>query len=107
MLDFEIKGLDELSNSLDEIKQRANSISGPVKLSELFPDDFIHDHTGFNTIDDLVAESNQEANFRTDFNGLKNNASWNHFISENTQFPNWEEMVQSALFSFIARKLGF
>ena len=56
---FEINGLDDFSNRLDQLSENAQSVAGTHEYSftEVFSDEFMIEHTNFSTIDEFLLSS--------------------------------------------------
>jgi len=90
-------------SKLKKLQQKVKELSGQrkVPLPELMPDDFIREHTNFQTLQAML-----------DASGVENseeigNEKFSKFISTHTQFSTWEEMKNAAVTEYIKRKLGF
>ena len=71
-----------------------------VRVADLLTDNFIRQHSHFQTLQALI-----------DASGIENtedigNESFSMFISTHTTFANWEEMVKVATAEYVKRKLG-
>ncbi len=89
-------------SGLKKLQQNIDALSGQheVKLADLLTDNFIRQHSDFQTLEALI-----------DASGIKNtenigNESFSMFVSINTNFDSWEEMVKVATAEYVKRKLG-
>jgi hypothetical protein len=100
-----IAGLDELQRSLQKIKRRAENLSGEVSFNDLFPPEFMREHTDFTEIGDLIKASGYEVNDADDFKRIPA-AEWDAHVAARTRFRNWEEMQAQAGREYVVRRLG-
>ncbi len=89
-------------SGLKKLQQNIDALSGQheVKLADLLTDNFVRKHSDFQTLQALI-----------DASGIKNtenigNESFSMFVSINTNFDSWEEMVKVATAEYVKRKLG-
>ena len=89
-------------SGLKKLQQNIDALSGQheVKLADLLTDNFIRQHSDFQTLQALI-----------DASGIKNtenigNESFSMFVSIHTNFASWEEMVKVATAEYVKRKLG-
>jgi hypothetical protein len=107
MIGFEIKGLDEIKQKLEQLRRNAEKLSGEhtIPFSDLFTSDFMDNYTEFESIDEMIKSSGFPIESSEDIKELPGN-EWNEFIQKHTCFPNWDEMVQTAAKEYFAKKLG-
>lgn len=105
-MSIEIKGLNNLLHSLEDLKQNVAEIEGenPVPFNEMFPDFFMMRNTNFSTIDEMFDKSGFIINKQGDFDDI-NVEKLDQFVNENTEFETWDEMKQAAGKEWILRKL--
>lgn len=105
---FEIKGLDDFSNRLDQLSENAQSISGTHEYSfkEVFTDKFMIEHTNFSTIDEFLFSSPEKISNSEEFEKA-DESILDIFVSEQTKFKTWKEMMSAAAQILIMKKLGF
>lgn len=108
MIEFEMDGIDELINKLEDLKQRAEDIDGDnnIPFEELFNNTFMEKYTDYNTIDDMFENSKFELETKEDFENIPEE-ELDKFINENTVFENWQDMTGTAAKEWTAKKLGF
>lgn len=99
-------GFDKFQKDLKKMQKAAEDMEGSqsVPFSELFPDSFLRKHTKFSSYEEF---SNQE--ILTKYPSLEAipDDEMDEFVSLNTNFPNWEEMLGTATTAYVSRKLGF
>lgn len=105
---FEINGLDDFSNRLDQLSENAQSVSGTHEYSfkEVFSDGFMIEHTNFSTIDEFLLSSPEKISNAEEFEKA-DESILDIFVSEQTKFDNWKDMMSSAAQILIMKKLGF
>ena len=105
---FEINGLDDFSNRLDQLSENAQSIAGTHEYSftEVFSDEFMVEHTNFSTIDEFLLSSPEKISNAEEFEKA-DESILDVFVSEQTKFDTWKEMMSAAAQILIMKKLGF
>ena len=98
---FKLKGLDKFQRGLEK---KAKSVSGNYSFDELFPDSYIRSISRFSSLSEMF-ENNPEK--ITDAESFKqaNQEILDQFISEETKFSNWQEMLNDAGTKLIANKM--
>lgn len=107
MIKFELKGMDDVKRSLQDLSNRAQNLHGQhnIPLSELMPQAFISSCSRFTSLDELFGASGFEIDSAEDFEAIPDD-EWDAFISENTSFNTWEQMQQSAVIAWTQKQLG-
>ena len=105
---FEINGLDDFSNRLDQLSENAQSVAGTHEYSftEVFSDEFMIEHTNFSTIDEFLLSSPEKISNAEEFERA-DESILDAFVSEQTKFKTWKEMMSAAAQILIMKKLGF
>jgi len=105
---LKITGLDEFQDMLNDLAQRAESLSGTqnIPLPELLTPDFLSRCSHFQSADALFEASGFKIETPEDFAAIPD-AEWDEFIRANTSFATWEEMLGKAGGEWAARRLGF
>lgn len=105
---FEINGLDDFSNRLDQLSENAQSVAGTHEYSftEVFSDEFMVEHTNFSTIDEFLLSSPEKISNAEEFEKA-DESILDVFVSEQTKFDTWKEMMSAAAQILIMKKLGF
>lgn len=103
---FKIDGLDELTRNLQNLRRRAENLSGPVKFDDLFPPEFMRRYTRLKSIDELLEASGRTISGTEDFEAIPGD-EWDRVVTANTQFASWDEMKTRAGQEYAARRLGF
>ena len=105
---FEINGLGDFSNRLDQLSENAQSVAGTHEYSftEVFSDEFMIEHTNFSTIDEFLLSSPEKISNAEEFEKA-DESILDIFVSEQTKFKTWKEMMSAAAQILIMKKLGF
>ena len=105
---FEINGLDDFSNRVDQLSENAQSVAGTHEYSftEVFSDEFMIEHTNFSTIDEFLLSSPEKISNAEEFEKA-DESILDVFVSEQTKFDTWKEMMSAAAQILIMKKLGF
>jgi hypothetical protein len=102
---MEIKGMKEFQKELKNMARAAKELQGDhqVPLHELLTDAFLRKHTSFNSF----AEFEQQEIFSkySSFEEIPDD-ELNAFVSANTKFSNWTEMLEEAVAEYTFKKLG-
>lgn len=103
---IKIKGLNEFQKKLDNMVKAAEELSGEnqVPFSELFTESFLRTYTKFSNFDDFLDQE-----IFSKYPDLKSipDDEMDHFVSLNSRFSSWEEILNKASETYIAKRLGF
>lgn len=107
-MEFEIKGLNKLEKKLDELQKNANQISGnnEVPLKDLFSETFMTKYTKFNTINDFFENSSFTVESTEDFDSIPE-SDLDTYVSNNTLFSSWQDMLNKGVEEWTSKQLGF
>ena len=97
----EIEGLDELQNQLEQL---ANFGDG-IPMTELFDEEFMLMYTEFASFDKLLEEGKWDVESQEDFEAIPQD-EFDEYIDTNTEFPDWETMMQTGATRHIEEKLS-
>lgn len=86
-----ITGLEEMQEKLTKLQ----SIGDRVSFSDMFPPQFISNHSRFGTIEELIDGSGFKVESKEDFEAISD-TDWEEFITQNTDFESWEDMQHTA-----------
>lgn len=102
--EFEWKG-DEV---IRRIREAIEPASGRVSLPDLLPPEFIKGHSKFDSIDEMLAASKlvEESATKEELAAALQGQVWDRFVSANSDFPSWEEMLKAGATERIKRALG-
>ena len=104
---IEDKGFRELQTELEGLMGRGQALEGEhsISFAELFPPEFVKQHTSLDTIEELMALSGFRIGSREDFIQTPDK-DWDDYIRKVTRFPNWGSMIDEAVKAYTIRKLG-
>lgn len=81
----------------DEIPDKGNTYD-ELELQDLFSDSFVEEYTAFSRFDQFVKESGYTAReLQKSILERKSNEDFDRFVCENSEFEDWLEMVNHAL----------
>ncbi len=105
---IELKGFKELEKNFKDLRRKTQEINDTnnVHFSELFPSSFLISHSKFSSIDELFSSSSFKISSQDDFEKIPQN-ELDNFIRNNTDFNDWEEMLNAAFSDWTEKKLGF
>lgn len=94
-----IDGFDELSKKIDKISDNAKEMNGTSDMSidTLFNPEFMKKYTNEEDIVKFVESSELSIKNQVDFNEMIQTKEWDTYVSENTNFSSWHEMLEKAL----------
>ncbi|WP_249870721.1 hypothetical protein [Oceanobacillus saliphilus] len=102
------KGLKQLQKSLKQLEKNAKSVEGDnhVPFNEMFNTSFMKKYTDFTNIDSFFDASPFTLETQEDLQAIPED-ELDIFVSENTSFNTWQEMLSKAGKEWTAKKLGF
>ena len=105
---LKINGLDDFSNRLDQLSENAQSVAGTHEYSfkEVFSDEFMIEHTNFFNHWWFFAIKPRK-NIQCRGIWKADESILDVFVSEQTKFDTWKEMMSAAAQILIMKKLGF
>ena len=106
-MDISIDGLDDLQKKIKDLQKRAKALDGEnlVPLVDLLTIEFLNRYTSFSSVEELFEASGFKVDNTEDFEKIPND-EWDEFISKNSIFKNWEEMLEKAGEEWITNELG-
>ncbi|WP_430494087.1 hypothetical protein [Rossellomorea marisflavi] len=106
MLILKIDGLKEFQKQLKDIEKAAEELDGEheVPLHELFTDSFLRKNTKFSSYEDFDSQEIFEK--YSTFEDIPDK-ELDEFVSTNTNFSGWGDMLDTAATEYASRKLGF
>src|SRR4051812_48234134 len=102
-----ITGLEQLQKTLNDLKNKIESISGEqsVPISELLTPNFLATCSTFASVDEMFERSGFKVESQEDFAAIPDDP-WDEFIRSNTSFLSWREMLQAAGAAWAKNKLN-
>ena len=106
-MNFEIKGLEELSKKMDDLAQRAEQLDGShsVPLPDLLTPTFLANCSKFASAEEMFKASGFKIDSPEDFKAIPDH-EWDAFIKNNTSFDGWKQMLDSAVAEWTTKQLG-
>jgi len=107
---FEIRfkgdGFDKIKRDLESFQKKAKEMEGTNSISfqELFTPEFLRKYTSFISLNEMFEKSEFTINSQEDFEKIPEGA-WDKFISANSKFNLWKEMLDVAGKEWVARRL--
>lgn len=97
-MSFEIDGLKELQNKLEAITNSVQEIDGReiIPFVKIFTPSFLASCSNFTSVEELFSASGFKVNTQEDLEAIPD-VEWNSFISDNTSYQNWAEMLNAAV----------
>ena len=100
-----LKGIEELERKLEREQARLERLAAPhnVSTDELFPSEFMAEHTKLTSFDDMLGELDTKPAVFDDLDAIE---EWDRLVAELTDFETWDDMKQTAVELHMARRLG-
>ncbi|MFB6254515.1 MAG: hypothetical protein ABEI06_07895 [Halobacteriaceae archaeon] len=98
-MDFNI----DLSQLEDELEEELEEVSVPI--DEVFTDSFMREHTNFENIEQLFAESTWTVESAKDIDLIPSD-QLDKYIDERTEFDSWSQLEEEAAGHYIGEKAG-
>lgn len=100
-------GLNELTKYFKNIEKNAKELEKTQSISFdiLFNSKFMSKHTVFSSFDSLLEAGNYKVNSQEDFEAIPDD-EFDTFISSNTKFESWQDMIDTASTEYALNKLG-
>lgn len=107
MSSLKITGFDELEKQLRQLDEGAKDLgkTEQVSFEELFSASFMQKHTSFSSVDELFSAGGFKVESQEDFDAIPD-VELNKHIAANTNFENWEDMLDEATTQYVTQKLG-
>lgn len=101
-------GFDNAINYLNDMKKKSEQLSKKDELTfaELFTSKFMIHNTNFNTLEKFLESGKFNASTNESFNAIPED-KLDEFISSNSKFSSWDDMLSSATEEYISKQLGF
>jgi hypothetical protein len=80
--------------------RNVHALGGAIELSELFPDEWMEDHTEFESIEEFI-EADDVAVPTDATVGELSTRHWDEHVATHTDFDSWSEMVSRAVESYV------
>lgn len=103
---FKMTGVDKMLRNLDALQRRAQNLSGPVLLEDLYPPEFMMRYTDFHGIDEMVEAFGRPISTLEQLEAVTEE-EWTALLTSRTRFKTLTEMKSRATQEYAARRLGF
>ena len=105
---IKMDGFDELEKALKKMQDGAKELESQkeVPFDDLFTSMFMSKYTNFNSFDDLLEAGDFDVQSQEDFLNIPDDI-FDEYISKNTRFSDWEDMLGKATEIYALKKLGF
>lgn len=97
---IDTSGLDKLTRNMEALQG-----TNEVKLVDLFTPEFIQSHSKCSDLNGLFEAAGYNIQSIEDIEAI-DDAQWDAFIKENTDFDNWQEMRSQALAGYVRKRLN-
>lgn len=103
-----IKSFDQFSKKLDQLAKNAKGLDGThsVSLTDVLTPAFVSRHTRFSDAEQLFEAGGFSANSQEEFEAIPED-KLDRFISSESSFGSWKEMLSAAGAAWAKGKLGF
>ena len=104
---FKVTDLEEAEQRFEELSNYAEKLNGQsVSFSDIFTETFLSENSAFTNFDKLIEASGFKVESQEDFEAIPDH-EWDEFILENTNFENWQEMLDVAGLFYARKKFSF
>jgi hypothetical protein len=95
-------------SGLERLQQKLRDFKGThsVPMNDIFPSDFMREHTNFGSIDDMFAASGFKVETAEDLKAIPDD-EWDAFVLRTTRFESWADMKQAGATLWTKRQLDF
>ncbi|MDF2504756.1 MULTISPECIES: hypothetical protein [Clostridium] len=100
-LEFKIRGLDSIKNRLIQLEKNDS-----VSYNNLFTTSFMKKHTKFSSFNEFLKSGNFIVNSINDFKAIPDR-EMDSYVRRISNFSSWQNMLDSAVKDYTAKKLGF
>ncbi|EGT3685956.1 TPA: hypothetical protein SHW33_002081 [Clostridioides difficile] len=95
----DIKNLKRFQKKIEKIEQNSKSEFDKIRTI-ILNKKFMNQHTNFDSFDELLTFGGYIVNSEEDFLAIPDN-EFDSFIVENTDFPNWQTMLDTAYSKYL------
>lgn len=105
-MSIKIKGLDKLQRDLNKMERDINQLfkQNSVSFEELFTERFMKKNTNVVDFDNFLKDGGFHVESEADFEAIPEN-EFDAYVSKNTKFSSWEEMLGAATEYYLDSKL--
>lgn len=101
-------GFDDAIKHLNKMAKAAQELDGDneIPFSELFTPSFISKNTSSRNLEEFFKKSGFDTSSEESFTAIPEE-DMDRYVSENSKFDTWSDMIETATQEYIAKKLGF
>ena len=98
-----ITELKKIENKFKKIIDEAEALAGKITVTDILTETFVSEHTSFSNIHEMIDKSGFTVETQKDLGKIPDN-EWDQFISQNSSFENWKEMLLAAMVELAKQK---
>ncbi|TKF69777.1 hypothetical protein FCV55_10990 [Vibrio sp. F13] len=108
---FKITGFDEVKKSIDEMVEQIEQLGGTtnIPMGDLLTNDFVKatsNNQDIESFDELLVKGGYDIQSQEDFEAIPDD-EFDEFISKNTSFATWSDMLSAATEQYVSNQLKF
>ena len=108
---FKITGFDEVQKSIDEMVEQIEQLGGTtnIPMGDLLTNDFVKaasNNQEIESFDELLVKGGYDIQSQEDFEAIPDD-EFDEFISKNTSFATWSDMLSAATEQYVSNQLKF
>lgn len=100
-----IKGMDKLKENLNKIQSNVKALEGKVQFKDLLTHEFLVVNTKFSSVEDMFEKSGYKVVCQDDLKAIPD-SEWDEYISSNSNFKSWKEMLSAAAAELFKKRLA-
>ncbi|WP_291567172.1 MULTISPECIES: hypothetical protein [unclassified Clostridium] len=108
-MEINFEGFDDLQKDLDNMVKEVEELGDEieVQLEELLVDDFMAKHTNYNSLQDFIDGFEEVYGISDITDEVIESKQWHEFVTKNTDFESWNDMITIASDEYVGNVLGF
>ncbi|QXX72684.1 hypothetical protein FOF38_04845 [Enterococcus faecium] len=101
-------GFDDLTSHLNKMSKAAQELDGDneIPMADLLTNSFISKNTSCQSLDEFFEKSGFDVSSEEAFAAIPDE-DMDRFVSQNSNFNTWTDMLGTATQEYVAKKLGF
>lgn len=104
---FKSDGFDDLLKGLENLEKQAKESCGKqIPINDLLNVSFMKKYTSFSNFDDFLDASGFVVNSQEDFEAIPDD-EFDEYVSNNTNFASWDDMLTTATDAYVSEHFGF
>lgn len=104
---FKSNGFDDLLKGLEKIEKQAQELDGKqIPIDDLLNVSFMKKYTSFSNFNDFLDASGFVVNSQEDFEAIPDD-DFDVYVSNNTEFASWDDMLTTATNEYVSEHFGF